>query len=37
MPMARYILSITFNPNAPAKPATTPAAGRKKQKGNEEQ
>ena len=30
VPMARYILSVTFNPNEPAKPAPTPAAGRKK-------
>ena len=36
MPMARYILSITFNPNAAAKPAATPAAGRKKQKTEEQ-
>src|SRR6202040_3758739 len=33
-PMARYVLSITFNPNTPAKPVT-PAPGRKKQKSNE--
>jgi hypothetical protein len=36
VPMARYILSITFNPNAPAKPAGTPAAGRRKQKSEEQ-
>jgi Tfp pilus assembly protein PilN len=29
-PMARYTLFITFNPSATAKPAATPAAGRKK-------
>src|SRR6476620_1616918 len=28
VPMTRYILSITFNPNASAKPAAKPAAGR---------
>jgi len=36
VPMARYILSITFNPNTTAKPAATPAAGRRKQKSSEE-
>jgi hypothetical protein len=35
VPMSRYILSVTFNPNAPAKPATAPASGRKKQKKDE--
>ena len=35
VPMSRYILSITFNPNAVAKPANTPAAGRRKQKNSE--
>ena len=35
VPMARYILSITFNPNANAKPAATPAAGRRKPKKDE--
>src|SRR3989454_5179455 len=32
MPMARYILSITLNPNAAAKPAATPAPSRTKRK-----
>ena len=36
VPMARYILSITFNPNVGAKPAATPAAGRKKAKSKDE-
>jgi len=36
VPMARYILSITFNPNAGAKPAATPAAGRRKPKSKDE-
>jgi Tfp pilus assembly protein PilN len=35
VPMSRYILSVTFNPNAVAKPAATPGPGRKKQKSNE--
>ena len=35
VPMARYILSVTFNPNAAAKPPTAPASGRKKEKNNE--
>src|ERR1700730_16227400 len=35
VPMSRYILSISFNPNAPAKPAANPPSGRKKQKDNE--
>ena len=35
VPMARYILSITLNPNAAAKPATTPAPTRTKRKTNE--
>ena len=35
VPMSRYILSISFNPNAPAKPAAKPPAGRKKPKDNE--
>src|SRR3984893_5846963 len=30
VPMSRYTLSVTFNPNAPPKPAATPAVGRKK-------
>ena len=36
VPMSRYILSITFNPNAAAKPAATPAAGRRKSKTKDE-
>jgi len=32
VPMSRYVLSVTFNTNAAAKPAATPAAGRKKAK-----
>src|SRR5256886_8499830 len=32
VPMSRYILSVTFNPNASAKPAAPPVAGRKKPK-----
>ena len=35
VPMSRYILSVTFNPNA-AKPAATPAAGRRKAKTKDE-
>src|SRR5256714_2749127 len=35
VPMSRYILSVTFNPNASAKPAATPAAGRKRPKKEE--
>src|SRR5437764_9101750 len=35
VPMSRYILSVTFNPNASAKPAATPVAGRKKPKKEE--
>jgi hypothetical protein len=35
VPMSRYILSVTFNPNAPAKPAASTAPGRKKQKNSE--
>ncbi len=35
VPMSRYILAITFNPNATAKPAATPAPGRRKPKDNE--
>jgi hypothetical protein len=34
VPMSRYILSISFNPNATAKPAATPAP-RRKPKSNE--
>src|SRR5207253_8753402 len=30
VPMSRYILSVTFHPGAAAKPAATPAPGRKK-------
>src|SRR4030095_10030348 len=29
VPMSRYVLSITFNPNGVAKPAATPAPGRR--------
>jgi len=32
VPMARYILSITLNPNAAAKPAATPAPSRTKRR-----
>ena len=35
VPMARYILSITLNPNAVAKPAAAPAPTRTKRKNNE--
>jgi len=35
VPMSRYILSVTFNPNASAKPAATPVVGRKKPKKEE--
>ena len=35
VPMSRYLLSVTFNPSAVAKPAGTPAPGRRKQKSNE--
>src|SRR5437879_5382704 len=35
VPMSRYILSVTFNPNATAKPAATPASGRRKPKSDE--
>ena len=35
VPMSRYILSVTFNPNA-AKPAATPAPGRRKSKTKDE-
>jgi len=35
VPMSRYILSVTFNPNAPVKPAANPPSGRKKQKKDE--
>jgi hypothetical protein len=36
LPMSRFILSITFNPNAAAKPAATPPPGRRKQKTKDE-
>jgi hypothetical protein len=36
VPMARYVLNITFNPNGNAKPAATPAAGRKRAKTKDE-
>ena len=35
VPMSRYVLLITFNPNAAAKPTASPAAGRKKAKKDE--
>jgi len=35
VPMSRYILVITFNPNANAKPAATPPPGRKRKTSNE--
>src|SRR5213078_362110 len=35
VPMSRYVLSVTFNPNAVAKPGATPAVGRKKAKKDE--
>jgi hypothetical protein len=35
VPMAHYILSVTFNPNATAKPASTAPPGRRKQKNSE--
>ena len=35
VPMSRYILSVTFTPNAAAKPAATPAPGRKKPRNDE--
>jgi hypothetical protein len=35
LPMARYILLITLNPNAVAKPAATPAPTRIKRRNNE--
>jgi hypothetical protein len=35
VPMSRYILSVTFNPNATAKPTATPAPGRKKPRNDE--
>jgi hypothetical protein len=33
-PMCRYVLAVTFNPNATAKPAATPAPGRAKRPTN---
>jgi hypothetical protein len=35
VPMAHYILSVTFNPTAAAKPSPTPAPGRRKQRTGE--
>ena len=35
VPMSRYVLSISFNPNAAAKPAPTPTPGRRKAKSDE--
>jgi hypothetical protein len=35
VPMSRYVLSVTFNPNVAAKPAATPVSDRRKQKNNE--
>jgi Tfp pilus assembly protein PilN len=35
VPMSRYILSLTFNPNAAAKPAATPAPRQKKPRSDE--
>ena len=35
VPMSRYLLSVPFNPSAVAKPAGTPAPGRRKQKSSE--
>jgi hypothetical protein len=35
VPMSRYMLSISFNPNAAPKPAASPAPGRKKPKNDE--
>jgi Tfp pilus assembly protein PilN len=35
VPMAHYVLTITFNPNAGAKPAATPAPNRRKPKNSE--
>jgi len=35
VPMSRYVLSITFNPNASAKASATPPAGRRKSKSSE--
>jgi Tfp pilus assembly protein PilN len=35
VPIAHYVLTITFNPNANAKPAATPAPNRRKPKNSE--
>src|SRR2546423_11016494 len=35
VPMSRYLLSVTFNPNAPPRPATSPAPRRKKPNNDE--
>ncbi len=35
VPMAHYVLTITFKPNASAKPAATPAPNRKKSRNSE--
>jgi hypothetical protein len=35
VPMAHYVLTITFNPNATAKPAATPAPNRKRVRNSE--
>lgn len=36
VPMSHFILAVTFNPTAKAKPAATPAPARTKRKGNDE-
>ena len=36
VPMSRYVLSITFNPNASAKASATPPPGRRKSKSSEQ-
>jgi hypothetical protein len=36
LPMSHYILAITFNPTAKAKPAATPAPARTKKRSNDE-
>ena len=36
VPMSHYVLAITFNPNASAKPAATPAPKAKRKTGNDE-
>jgi len=35
VPMSRYVLSITFNPNASAKASATPPPGHRKSKSSE--